>query len=133
MIDEKKVTQLVKDVLSEMDLSTIKKPNTRKQIGVFDTMEEALEAVNKAYTEFRKYNKQQRENIINEIRKLTHAEAETMAKLAVEDTGMGNVYHKILKHHNQKFLRKSIYPSLYSGLRVLPRYVPFPAWLESIL
>ncbi len=99
MIDEKKVTQLVKDVLSEMDLSTIKKPNNRKQIGVFDTMEEALEAVNKAYTEFRKYNKQQRENIISEIRKLTHAEAETMAKLAVEDTGMGNVYHKILKHH----------------------------------
>ncbi len=100
MIDEKKVTQLVKDVLSEMDLSTIQKPsNNRKQIGVFDTMEEALDAVNKAYTEFRKYNKQQRENIISEIRKLTHAEAETMAKLAVEDTGMGNVYHKILKHH----------------------------------
>lgn len=98
MIDEKKVTQLVKDVLAEMDLSDIKKP-ARKQIGVFDTMEEALSAVNKAYTEFRKYNKEQRENIISEIRKLTHAEAETMAKLAVEDTGMGNVYHKILKHH----------------------------------
>ena len=97
MIDEKKVSQLVKDVLSEMDLSAIKPP--RKQLGVFDTMEEALDAVNKAYTQFRKYNKEQREKIISEIRKLTHAEAETMAKLAVEDTGMGNVYHKILKHH----------------------------------
>ena len=98
MINEKEVSQIVKDVLSEMDLSALKKP-ARKQIGVFDTMEEALDAVNKAYTQFRKYNKAQRENIINEIRKLTHAEAETMAKLAVEDTGMGNVYHKILKHH----------------------------------
>ena len=99
MIDENKVSQLVKDVLSEMNLSDVKLPTPRKQLGVFDTMEEALDAVNKAYTQFRKYNKAQRENIISEIRKLTHAEAETMAKLAVEDTKMGNVYHKILKHH----------------------------------
>ena len=99
MIDENKVSQLVKDVLSEMNLSDVKLPTPRKQLGVFDTMEEALDAVNKAYTQFRKYNKAQRENIIKEIRKLTHAEAETMAKLAVEDTKMGNVYHKILKHH----------------------------------
>ncbi len=99
MIDENKVSQLVKDVLSEMNLSDVKVPSARKQLGVFDTMEEALDAVNKAYTQFRKYNKAQRENIISEIRKLTHAEAETMAKLAVEDTKMGNVYHKILKHH----------------------------------
>ena len=98
MIDEAKVSQLVKDVLSEMDLSSIKAP-ARKQLGVFDSMEDALNAVNKAYTQFRKYNKAPRESIISEIRKLTHAEAETMAKLAVEDTGMGNVYHKILKHH----------------------------------
>lgn len=98
MIDEAKVSQLVNEVLSEMDLSAIKTP-ARKQLGVFDTMEEALNAVNKAYTQFRRYNKAQRESIISEIRKLTHAEAETMAKLAVEDTGMGNVYHKILKHH----------------------------------
>ncbi len=98
MIDEQKVSRIVRDVMSKMDLSAIGKP-ARKQLGVFDTMEEALEAVNKAYVQFRQYNKAQRENIINEIRKLTHAEAETMAKLAVEDTGMGNVYHKILKHH----------------------------------
>lgn len=98
MIDEQKVSRIVRDVISKMDLSAINKP-TRKQLGVFDTMEEAIEAVNKAYVQFRQYNKAQRENIISEIRKLTHAEAETMAKLAVEDTGMGNVYHKILKHH----------------------------------
>lgn len=99
MIDENKVSRLVEEVLSEMNLSDSKIPLSRKQLGVFDTMEEALAAVNKAYTQFRKYNKAQRENIISEIRKLTHKEAEEMAKLAVEETGMGNVYHKILKHH----------------------------------
>lgn len=96
MIDEKQISEIVKKVMSDMNIE--EKPK-RKQLGVFDTMEEAIEACNKAYTVFRNYNKEQRENIIKEIRKLTHEEAETMAKLAVEDTKMGNVYHKTLKHH----------------------------------
>ena len=96
MIDEKQISEIVRKVMSDMDIHS--KP-ARKQLGVFDTMEEAIDACNRAYETFRYYNKEQRENIIKEIRKLTHAEAETMAKLAVEDTKMGNVYHKILKHH----------------------------------
>ena len=96
MIDEKQISDIVKKVMADMDINQAPK---RKQLGVFDTMEEAIEACNKAYEIFRYYNKEQRENIIKEIRKLTHQEAETMAKLAVEDTKMGNVYHKILKHH----------------------------------
>lgn len=94
MIDEKQISDIVRKVISDME---VKPP--RKQIGVFDTMEEALEACKRAYQTFRSYNKEQRENIIKEIRKLTHAEAEVMAKMAVEETKMGNVYHKILKHH----------------------------------
>ena len=81
MVDEKQVREVVKNVLAGMDLSSLEQPK-RKQLGVFDTMEEAIAACNKAYTTFRHYNKEQRENIINEIKKLTHAEAETMAKLA---------------------------------------------------
>lgn len=94
-IDEKQLEQIVRNVLSGME----KEEPKRRQLGVFDTMEEAIEAVNKAYALFRSYNREQRENIIKEIRRLTHEEAEIMAKLAVEDTKMGNVYHKILKHH----------------------------------
>lgn len=96
MIDEKQISEIVRQVVSNMDIDA--KP-AKKQLGVFDTMEEAIDACNKAYETFRYYNKEQRENIIKEIRKLTHAEAENMAKLAVEETKMGNVYHKILKHH----------------------------------
>jgi len=98
MIDEKMVSDIVKNVLGTMDLSAFDKPK-KKQLGVFDTMEEAIAACNKAYTTFRHYNKEQRENIIKEIRRLTHEEAQIMAELAVEDTKMGNVYHKVLKHH----------------------------------
>lgn len=96
MIDEKQISEIVRKVMTDMGADVAPK---RKQLGVFDTMEEAIEACNKAYELFRYYNKEQRENIIKEIRKLTHAEAEIMAKLAVEDTKMGNVYHKTLKHH----------------------------------
>lgn len=96
MIDEQQISSIVKKVIADMNIGETPK---RKQLGVFDTMEEAIEACNNAYKVFRNYNKEQRENIIKEIRKLTHAEAETMAKLAVEETKMGNVYHKILKHH----------------------------------
>lgn len=95
-MDEKMIANLVRQVVAELDKDE-KKP--RHLLGVFDTMEEAIEACKKAYETFRYYNKEQRENIIKEIRRLTHEEAETMAKLAVEDTKMGNVYHKILKHH----------------------------------
>ena len=92
-INENEISEIVKNVLAEMNVKT------RKQLGDFDTMEEALAEVNKAYTLFRHYNKEQRENIIRKIRELTHSEAEIMSEMAVSETKMGNVYHKTLKHH----------------------------------
>ena len=40
----------------------------------------------------------QREQIISNIRKKTRENAEILARMGVEETGMGNVPHKILKH-----------------------------------
>ena len=40
----------------------------------------------------------QREQIISNIRKKTKENAELLARMGVEETGMGNVPHKILKH-----------------------------------
>ena len=68
-INEKEISEIVRGVLSEMGAA---KQSPRKQLGVFDTMEEAIAAVDKAYTLFRNYNKEQREKIISEIRKLFH-------------------------------------------------------------
>ena len=53
MVDEKSISLIVENVLSEMGIGN-KKPQ-KKQLGVFDTMTEALEAVEKAYKEFRSY------------------------------------------------------------------------------
>ena len=93
MVDEKYISQIVESVIKNIDV----KPDKNLK-GVFDTMEEALEAVSKAYKQYRSYTVEQREKMIAEIRKLTLAEAEEMAKLGVEETGMGRVSDKIIKH-----------------------------------
>ena len=51
MVDEKSISQIVENVLSEMGISGNK--NTKKQLGVFDSMTEALDAVEVAYKQFR--------------------------------------------------------------------------------
>lgn len=61
-------------------------------------MTDALNAVQKAYKELKNYTVAQREEMIKNIRRLTLEEAETMAKLGVEETGMGRVADKIIKH-----------------------------------
>lgn len=93
-ISEKYIEQIVAKVLSDTKASAPQK----KQMGVFDTMSEALAAVEKAYTEYRKYTIEQREQMIAKIREFTYKEAENLAKLGVEETGMGRVSDKTIKH-----------------------------------
>lgn len=94
MVDEKYISEIVENVIK-----SIKPEMPKKQLkGVFPTMTEALEAVQKAYKELKGYTVEQREKMIERIRELTLNEAENMAKLGVEETGMGNVPHKIIKH-----------------------------------
>ena len=71
----------------------------RKYIGIYATMTEAIDAVADAYKVLRSMTVDQREKIIEKIREFTRAEAEIMAKMGVEETGMGKVEHKTLKHH----------------------------------
>ena len=94
MIDEKYISDIVESVIKSI------KPSipTCHQKGVFATMTEALEAVSKAYIEFKSYSVAQREKMIEKIREYTLAEAEIMAKIGVEETGMGRVADKIIKH-----------------------------------
>ncbi len=53
MVDEKKVSEIVKNVLSGMDLSSYEIKPERKQLGVFYTKEESISACKKAYTVLR--------------------------------------------------------------------------------
>jgi len=70
----------------------------RKFIGIYEDMNEAIEAANRGYKAVRAMSVEEREKIITEIRKLTREEAATMAALGVAETKMGRVEHKRLKH-----------------------------------
>ena len=81
-------------------------------------MEEALEAVAKARELYRGYTIEQREKIIAVIRRLTLEEADKMAVLGVEETGMGNVVDKTIKHQlvaNKTPGTEDLHPTAITG------------------
>ncbi len=117
-IDEKQIGEIVKSVLANVQGQNSITESARTYQGVFETMSEALEAVEKAYKEFRSYTVEQREQMIAKIRKFTLAEAEEMAKLGVSETGMGRVSDKIIKHQlvaNKTPGTEDLSPSVMTG------------------
>ena len=94
-VNEQVVQDIVKEVMAKMQLAS-QEPS--KQMGVFEDMNEAIEAAKKAQKIIHRMSMDQREQIIAGIRKKTRENAEIMARMGVEETGMGNVPHKILKH-----------------------------------
>ncbi len=71
----------------------------RRLIGVYATMEEAIDAANEGYKTVRAMSVAQREKVITSIREFTRAEAPIMAALGVAETKMGRVDHKTAKHN----------------------------------
>lgn len=107
-------------MVSEIVASVVKSMTTQKQAqkGVFSTMTEALAAVDKAYKQYKEYSIEQREKMIAKIREFTLAEAENMARLGVEETGMGRVADKIIKHQlvaNKTPGTEDLHPTAFSG------------------
>lgn len=116
MLNERMVEEVVASVLRSMNISA----GGKKLKGVFPTMTEALTAVERAYKEFRNYTIEQRENMIKKIRELTLDEAEIMARLGVEETGMGRVTDKIIKHQlvaNKTPGTEDLKPTVFTGDR----------------
>lgn len=96
VIDESYISEIVQNVIKSV--KDLPQAPSNRQKGVFDTMGEALAAVEKAYKQYRQYTIEQREKMIGAIRKLTLDEAENLAVLGVKETGMGRVSDKIIKH-----------------------------------
>jgi len=94
-VNETQLQEIVKKVLMQLEVTP---GNTSKLSGVFEDMNEAILASKKAQAVMQKLSMDCREKIINNIRKKTLENAEVMAKMGVEETGMGNVGHKTLKH-----------------------------------
>ena len=94
-INENMVQEIVQEVMAKMQIADAP---TGKH-GIFKEMNDAIEAAKKSQLIVKKMSMDQREKIITCIRKKIKENAEVMARMGVEETGMGNVGDKILKHH----------------------------------
>lgn len=94
-IDENLVHDIVQKVMANMQITG----SVEGMHGVFKDMNEAINASIEAQKKVRVMSLDQREKIIEVIRRKTHENAEILANMGVNETGMGNVGDKILKHH----------------------------------
>ena len=92
-LSDKEVSAIVKEVVAKLQLE---KPEST--MGIFDDMNEAIAAAKAAQAIVKRMPLDAREKVISNIRKATIENAEILATMGVEETGMGNVGHKILKH-----------------------------------
>ncbi len=93
-VDEKMIQDIVSQVVAKINLTN----GNVGTNGIFEDMNDAIEASKKAQAVVKTMSLDMREKIISNIRKKTMENAETLARMGVEETGMGNVPHKILKH-----------------------------------
>ena len=70
----------------------------KKYIGVYEDMNDAIDAAESGYKAIRAMSLEEREKVIAVIRDLCRKEATTMAALGVAETKMGRVDHKTAKH-----------------------------------
>lgn len=99
-INEQDLQAIVRSVISNLQTegAVPGAAPKKKLMGIFENIEDAIAAAKKAQKEIQPMPLEFREKIIANIRKKTLENAQLFAELGVEETGMGNVGHKILKH-----------------------------------
>lgn len=125
------VRRVVADVIKGHEPETQALPKTSGGIqGVFQDMQEAIEAAQCAFQQYEKLGLQDRKTFADAVRQMTLDYKETFSRMAIEQTGMGRLEHKIAKHVNVakhasgiEFLR----PSSWSGKNglALEEYSPW--------
>lgn len=113
-MDEAKIEQIIREVVAQA--KPARQSGTQK--GVFDSMADALAAVQAAYRQLREYTVAQRENMVEKIREFILKEADTMARMGVAETGMGRVADKVIKHQlvaNKTPGTEDLQPRAYTG------------------
>ena len=119
--------------------------------GVFNDMNDAIKASEKAFKEYKKFGLRDRKKFVDAVRDMIMDHKEEFSKMAVEQTKMGRVEHKILKHINVvKYAQgvEALQPTSYSGQNGLgmdeyapwgvignisPSTHPSPTMLENII
>lgn len=73
--------------------------STPKQMGIYERVEDAIDAAYEAQRIFiKEFKLSDRERLINAVRQACHTHVETLAKMVWEETKLGRYEDKILKH-----------------------------------
>ncbi len=134
-VDDAQLTSLIHNVVArvvaQMETGeTAPKSSAKGNWGVFDGVNDAIEAAYEAYQSFGQRSMQCRKDITDAVRQMALDHKEELAAMTVEETGMGRVEHKIAKFVNAakhspgiEYLR----PEAWSGKNglALDIYVPF--------
>ncbi len=98
-IDEKLIEQIVRNVVENIVTSGKTVGSTLPGGGpLFDNIEEAIAAAKAAQKKWVDLGRDARYGVVESIRKVSLANVERWAKMAVEETGMGRVEDKIIKN-----------------------------------
>jgi aldehyde dehydrogenase len=112
-------------------LDTAKRiPSPDLGLGVFETMDQAIRAAKEAFPAFRSLKMTKRREIVEALRAAALENAPDFARGARDETGMGRVDHKIIKHEIVARLTPGpeiIEPKVFTGDRglTLVDYAPF--------
>ncbi len=105
-IDEKQLQSLIQNivrkVVEETQITSITSTgiSDKGEWGVFDDMNDAVEAAYKSFLEFKNYDIQCRKKFTDVVRQMAIDHKEKLAVMTVEETKMGRVEHKIAKFIN---------------------------------
>ncbi|QCX34518.1 aldehyde dehydrogenase EutE [Caloramator sp. E03] len=93
-LEKSEIALIIEKVLKEINERELKPKNSD---GIFYNMNEAIEAAYRAQEKLVEISIEQREKLIASMRSAILENAMSIAKLCVEETGMGRVDHKYLK------------------------------------
>ncbi|XHR27431.1 MAG: aldehyde dehydrogenase family protein [Chthoniobacteraceae bacterium] len=101
MIDEQLVSKLVSEVLLRLQTQNGTAPKVSApaatQYGVYENMEDAIEAAQRSYLQLHKLSVAGRKKAIDEIRRLCVEKAEEWGTIEFNETKIGRLEHKIAK------------------------------------
>ncbi len=101
---EDNIRQLVREALQDLKLNSIKE-SAESKMGIFSTIDQAVEAAEVAFQELGKLSLETRKRIIENIRKVSEENNELVSKMSSEETGMGRWDDKVIK--NELAIRKT--------------------------
>lgn len=108
-ITDEQIRAIVKDVVKNVSSGSAAKAGAAPYVskssalgkdGVFENMEDAIQAAHEAFETYRKYEPQQRKVLIDAVRQVGIQHKTELSRMVYDETKMGRIEHKLTKHVN---------------------------------